>query len=226
MSVLYPGEDNDYDSNYIVNTLVNWTIPTRYDHLYVDSSMVQRCEGMLLNVSNGVDCACKSTWRSTSRKEVHKCKQKVSTEPDDITKIPKECMPCEDTCPICLDSLDACCVITKCKHKFHEKCISKYFETAPREWFGQVKCPMCRGSIWPATFMDLHRIFEQHKNCNCCSRHKINRPRILAPLNTGRVEWCLNINRLKNNNSIRDFNCKCPCRHILRWNCCRRLQDN
>jgi hypothetical protein len=24
---------------------------------------------------------------------------------------------------------------------------------------------------------------------------------------------------------LREFNCRCPCRHILRWNCCRRLQN-
>ena len=204
MSTYYPGEENDSDN--INNNLV----------------YVQSCEGILLNVINGVDCACESRWCFKSRQEIHKCKYNLSTEPDEITKIPKECTPCEDSCSICLDILDTCCVITKCKHKFHEKCISKYFKTAPRKWFGHVNCPMCRGRVWPATFMELNKIFEKYKNCNCCSRHKVNRPKTLMPLSTGRVQWCINKKRSKNN-TLREFNCECPCRHILRWNCCRRL---
>ncbi len=223
MSTYYPGEDNDPDYN-INNLPVYVNIPTLFEQ-FVDPSMVQRCEGMFLNIPNGVGCACESTWCFRSRREIHKCKESMGCNPDDITKIPKECMPCEDVCSICLDILDTGCVITKCKHKFHEKCISKYFETAQRELFGQVKCPMCRAKVWPATFMDLNEIFEKYKNCNCCLRHKVNRPKTLIPLNTGYVEWCFNRKRLKNNNNLREFNCKCPCRHILRWNCCRRLQN-
>jgi hypothetical protein len=229
MSTYYQGEDNDNDneiySDYInINNFIYVNMPSLFDNLqsFVEDEC---CEGMILNVPNGIDCACESTWCFRNRRELHKCKYNLSTKPDEITKIPKECEPCGDTCSICLDILDTCCVITKCKHKFHEKCISKYFETARRELFGQVKCPMCRSRVWPATFMDLNEVFEKHKNCNCCSRHKVNRPKTLMPLNTGRVEWCLNIKRLKNNSSIREFNCKCPCRHILRWDCCRRLQD-
>jgi len=229
MSTLYPGEERDLDSNYIYynEIYVNISTSSMFEHLrsFAEPGMIQRCEGMLLNVPNGVDCACESSWCRTTQREIHKCKYNLSVYPDDISKIPKECMPCEDTCSICLDSLNTGCVITKCKHRFHEKCISRYFETARRQWFGQVECPLCRGRVWPATFMDLHRIFERYKNCNCCSRHKVNRPNTLTPLNTGRVEWCLNRYRIKNNNSLREFNCKCPCRHILRWNCCRRLQN-
>jgi len=229
MSTLYPGEDNDPDSYYINNNPVYVNIPTysMFEQLrsFVEPGTIQHCEGMLLNLHNGVDCACESSWCWKTQREIHKCKESVGCNPDDITKIPKECMPCEEMCSICLDILDTCCVITKCKHRFHEKCISKYFDTAKIQWFGEVNCPMCRAKVWPATFMDLNRIFEKYKNCNCCSRHKVNRPKNLMPLNTGRVEWCINRKRLKNNNSLREFNCKCPCRHILRWNCCRRLQN-
>jgi len=233
MSTYYPGEENDNYNNpdYNINNYsmyVNIPVSSLFDHLqsFVEPGMIQRCEGMLLNVPNGVDCACESTWRFRSRREIHKCKYNLSVYPDDISKIPKECMPCEDVCSICLDILDTGCVMTKCKHRFHEKCISRYFETAKRQWFGQVECPLCRSNVWPATFMGLNEIFERYKNCNCCSRHKVNRPNTLMPLNTGRVGWCFNRKRLKNNNFIREFICKCPCRHILRWDCCRRLREN
>jgi hypothetical protein len=229
MSTFYPGEENDPDYNLDNNSIhVNIRTSSFFDNLhpFVQPSMVQGCEGMLLNIPNGVGCACESRWCFISRREIHKCNASIGCNPDDITKIPKECMPCEDSCSICLDILDTACVKTKCKHVFHEKCISKYFDTAKRDFFGRVKCPICRSKIWPATFMNLHEIFEKYKNCNCCSRHKINRPKTLTPLNTGYVEWCFNIKRWKNNNSIREFNCRCPCRHILRWNCCRRLQVN
>jgi hypothetical protein len=224
MSTYYPGEENDYDNYLNISVYVNIPTSSLFDRLqpFVQPSMVQSCEGMLLNVTNGVDCACESSWNI----QKHKCNASIGCNPDDITKIPKECMPCEDICSICLDILDTGCVITKCKHKFHEKCISKYFYTTKRDSFGRVACPMCREKVWPATFMDLHEIFKKYNNCNCCSRHKVNRPETLIPLNTGYVEWCFNIKRWKNNNSLREFNCRCPCRHILRWNCCRRLQDN
>jgi len=226
MSTLYPGEDNynDIDNdNDNDNYIYNYNNPVYVNIL--NPSMVQLCEGVFLNIPNGVDCACESSWCFISRREIHKCKESMGCNPDDITKIPKECMPCEEICSICLDILDTCCVITKCKHIFHEKCISKYFDTTQRE-FGAVKCPLCRAKVWPATFMKLHEIFEKYKNCNCCSRHKVNRPKNLVPLNTGYVQWCINKKRLKNNSSLREFKCRCPCRHILRWNCCRRLQEN
>jgi hypothetical protein len=105
MSTYYSGEDNDNDtdSDYIINPSVYTNIRT--SSLY-EPSIIQRCEGMVLNVPNGVDCACESTWCFRSQQEIHKCKYILSAEPDDITKIPKECMPCADACSICLDILD------------------------------------------------------------------------------------------------------------------------
>jgi len=178
MSTLYPGEDNyNYNDNENENENDNDNDNYNYNYNYIynnpvyvnilNPSMVQRCEGVFLNIPIGVDCACESSWCFISRREIHKCKESVGCNPDDITKIPKECMPCEDICSICLDILDTCCVITKCKHRFHEKCISKYFDTTQRE-FGAVKCPLCRAKVWPSTFMKLHEIFEKYKNMLAC----------------------------------------------------------
>jgi hypothetical protein len=158
MSTYYPGEENDnYNDNYnnpeynMNNYSMYVNIPTSslFDQLqsFVEPGMIQRCEGMLLNVPNGVDCACESTWCFRRRREIHRCKYNLSVNPDDISKIPKVCMACEDACSICLDILDSGCVMTKSKHRFHKKCISRYFETAKRQWFGQVECPLCLSLI-------------------------------------------------------------------------------
>ena len=96
MSTYYPGEYNNLDYN--INNdrdYVNTPTSSLFDHLqsFVED---ERCEGVLLNIPNGVGCACESSWCFISRREIHKCKESMGCNPDDITKIPKECMPCED----------------------------------------------------------------------------------------------------------------------------------
>ncbi len=48
----------------------------------------------------------------------------------------------EDNCPICLDTLqsDIDVISTKCKHKFHKKCLAVSLERSDN-------CPICRRTI-------------------------------------------------------------------------------
>ena len=45
--------------------------------------------------------------------------------------------------------------------------------------------------------------------CNCCQRHKVNKPKKLEP-------W---IELPYNNTSKSNFTCLCDCRHKARWIC-------
>tara|TARA_Y100000389_G_scaffold66748_4_gene62973 strand:+ start:2119 stop:2475 length:357 start_codon:yes stop_codon:yes gene_type:complete len=51
--------------------------------------------------------------------------------------------------------------------------------------------------------------------CNCCERHKINRPKSLQP-------W---INTPYQNCGETDYPCKCNCRHVSRF-ICRAFRPN
>ena len=91
MSTYYSGEDNDNDNDNDNSVYVNIPTSVPFDHVqsFLQPSMVQHCEGMFLNIPNGVGCACESRWCFISRREIHKCKESMGCNPDDITKIPK-----------------------------------------------------------------------------------------------------------------------------------------
>ena len=63
---------------------------------------------------------------------------------------------------------------------------------------------------------DLHEKLENVVDCNCCERHQINKPRVLAPW----VETPWN----NTHNSL--YACQCDCRHIARFICRNCVQKD
>lgn len=56
---------------------------------------------------------------------------------------------------------------------------------------------------------NLQEKLERVVNCNCCERHQINKPRVLAP-------W---VDTPLNNSQSHLYHCNCNCRHLARFIC-------
>lgn len=56
---------------------------------------------------------------------------------------------------------------------------------------------------------NLREKLQHVANCNCCERHQINKPRVLAP-------W---VDTPSNNSNNHLYRCNCDCRHLARFIC-------
>ena len=56
---------------------------------------------------------------------------------------------------------------------------------------------------------NLREKLQHVANCNCCERHQINKPRVLAP-------W---VDTPWNNSNNLIYHCNCDCRHLARFIC-------
>ena len=83
-----------------------------------------------------------------------------------------------DTCTICLDELNENISILKCRHSFHEGCISEWIKARLTNE-ENATCPMCRHEIdrklYPWTLDDLFE-HNERKCCKCkgdlCNGHQ------------------------------------------------------
>lgn len=75
-----------------------------------------------------------------------------------------------NTCPICIEDIleDEC--ITKCNHKFHNKCIDKWLEN-------KISCPMCRAQLKEPDKIDpeVAEMFEYFPDISNIVREELDR---------------------------------------------------
>jgi hypothetical protein len=103
------------------------------------------------------------------------CKKEKSLP---IVKIPVECSPCDNDCPICFDLLSEDVVKTSCGHQFHRECLEKVKNP---ENFEFKPCPLCRNKVSTWTMQEARASFDAFKDCCCCERHQTYRPTFLSP---------------------------------------------
>ena len=131
------------------------------------------------------------------------------------------CKPCKDDCTICLEPLILKqCVITSCKHIFHRSCIYQLEKT---DEFSL--CPLCRNPMCILSQEEDKYHFLQFQKCECCERHKRNRPMklsskavVICQCSNPRADVLMELLR-KYDNSIRITKCNCNCRKQMRMYC-------
>ena len=141
---------------------------------------------------------------------------------NNLTGIMPICEPSQDDCSICLEPLTTKqCVKTLCNHIFHRLCMSRTEKT----YKFLPLCPLCRNHMCVLPQDSDEHQFLQLKQCNCCERHKLRRPRYFSskaafsyqcdnPLADILIELLY-----KYDNSISNSKCNCDCRKKMRLYC-------